>query len=87
MSRNTSAAVTRPLAALRSFDAKLCAMVHSLSGWTPVFVGAFSVLFAETVAQNLPLGATARTLALLPLTLALLYGMIALAASWQDDTP
>jgi hypothetical protein len=82
MNQNTSEP-TCSRASQNPVDRRLNALVESVSGWSAVFAGALSVLLAEIVAENLPVGEGARTVALLPLVIGLLYGLLWVAHRYE----
>jgi len=71
-------------AATNPVDARLNERLRSVSRWSALFVGALTVALAEAVAGLLPLGDTATVLALFPVSLALLYGLLTAAARLED---
>jgi hypothetical protein len=70
----SSAGASNPL------DARLNERLRSVSRWSALFVGALTVVLAQEVATRLPLGDTATSLALFPVSLALLYGLLTAAS-------
>ena len=73
----------RLLTALRSFDCRVNAWAGAISGWEGIFVGATTILVAEIVTDALPLPEFSRALALFPVTLLVLYGLLFLAARYR----
>ena len=67
-------------AARNPVDARIDELLGSVSRWSALFVGALTVVLAEEVAALLPLGDTATALALFPVSLALLYVLLTVAA-------
>jgi hypothetical protein len=61
-------------------DARLNQRLAAVSRWSALFVGALTVVLAQEVATRLPLGDTATSLALFPVSLALLYVLLTAAA-------
>lgn len=61
-------------------DARLDARLESVSRWSALFVGALTVVLSNEVAGALPVSNTLQALALLPIALATMYVLLALAA-------
>jgi hypothetical protein len=61
-------------------DARLNALLDSVSKWTALFVGALTVVLANEAAELLPLSDTQQALAMLPVALVTMYVLLALAA-------
>ncbi|MFB6073079.1 MAG: hypothetical protein ABEJ88_08930 [Halobacterium sp.] len=57
-------------------DARIQPLMAEVSSWGALFVGALAVVLSHEVAEALPLSEFHRTLALFPVTLALLYGLL-----------
>jgi hypothetical protein len=57
-------------------DARLNERLAAVSRWQALLVGAVTVVLAEEVTEFLPLGDTASVLALFPVTLAVMYGLL-----------
>lgn len=61
-------------------DARLNGLVRSVSQWTALFVGAITVVLSLEVSEALPVSQFYQAVALLPITLAVMYVLLALAA-------
>jgi hypothetical protein len=70
---------------LRAFDARINGWAHQLSGWQGLFIGAITIAVGQNVAEWLPLSDLYSTLALFPITLALLYVQLFVAARYFAD--
>ena len=64
---------------MNPIDAQLNALVQSVSSWGALFVGALTVVLSEQIMELLPLSQFYRALALLPITVALMYVLLSLA--------
>ncbi|WP_232701095.1 hypothetical protein [Halobacterium wangiae] len=60
-------------------DARLDRLMDSVSAWSALFVGATSVVLSREIAERLPFGDFYQALALLPVTLAVVYVLLVLA--------
>jgi len=60
-------------------DARINRLVESVSTWSALIVGALAVVISNEIAESLPLSQFHQALALLPVTLAVLYVLLALA--------
>lgn len=65
-------------------DARLNERLNAVSRWHALLVGALTVVLADEVTALLPLGDTASVVALFPVTLAVLYGLLTLVAGLED---
>ncbi|MDH5021484.1 hypothetical protein [Halobacterium rubrum] len=66
-------------------DARLKERLDAVSRWHALLVGALTVVLANEVTELLPLGDTASVLALFPVTLAVLYGLLTLVARLEKQ--
>lgn len=60
-------------------DARFDALVAGVASWSALFVGALTVVIANEIAAALPFDPFYRALALLPITLTVMYGLLWLA--------
>ncbi|EMA45318.1 hypothetical protein [Halococcus saccharolyticus] len=60
-------------------DTRLDALVEGVSSWSALFVGVLTVVLANEIAAVLPFGSFYRALALLPITIAVMYVLLVLA--------
>ncbi|MFC3478573.1 hypothetical protein [Halobacterium litoreum] len=74
---NADARTTNPI------DARIGSLMSDVSSWSALFVGALAVALSHEVAEALPLSEFHRALALFPVTLALLYGLLWLAVALE----
>jgi hypothetical protein len=70
---------------LRAVDARINGWAHQISGWQGLFIGAITVAVGQTLVGWLPLSDFYSTLALFPITLALLYVQLFVAARYVAD--
>jgi len=70
---------------LRAVDARINGWAHQITGWQGLFVGAVTIALGQKVAAWLPLSDFYSTLALFPITLALLYVQLFVAARYFAD--
>jgi hypothetical protein len=65
-------------------DARLTELLESVSRWSALFVGALTVVLAEFVVEAIPLGNTASSLSLFPVSLVIIYGLLRGAAALEE---
>ena len=70
---------------LQAVDARINGWANRISGWQGLFVGAITIAVGHKVAAWLPLSDFYSTLALFPITLALLYVQLFVAARYFAD--
>ncbi|PSP74316.1 hypothetical protein BRC80_00520 [Halobacteriales archaeon QH_9_66_26] len=68
-------------------DARLTALLRSVSSMSALFVGALTVVLSREIMELLPLSQFYQSLALLPITIALLYVLLALAGRLEGGEP
>lgn len=68
------------LAPLQALDARINGWARQITGFQGLFIGAITVAVGHTIAEWLPLSEVYSTLALFPITLALLYVQLFVAA-------
>jgi hypothetical protein len=72
---------------MNPIDARINALLRSVSSLSALFVGALTVTLASEIAEYLALAEFYESLAVLPITIALMYVLLTLAARLEGGEP